>query len=54
MSTMLYTEALEREAAIAGFLKDIASIPSLSSQEGEVVQFMAAAMRRMGDRKSVV
>ena len=48
MSSKLYAEAKKREGAIANFLKDIVSIPSLSSQEGDVVKFMAAAMKKMG------
>ena len=48
MSSLLYNEAKKREGAIANFLKDIATIPSLSSQEGDVVKFMEAAMKTLG------
>jgi putative selenium metabolism hydrolase len=48
MSSMLYNEAKKREDALANFLKDIVSIPSLSSQEGDVVKFMAEAMKKLG------
>lgn len=54
MSSKLYAEAKKREGAIANFLKDIVSIPSLSSQEGEVVKFMAAAMKKLGYDEVVV
>ena len=54
MSTKLYAEAKKREDAIANFLKDIVSIPSLSSQEGDVVKFMAAAMKKMGYDEVVI
>ena len=54
MSSKLYEEAQKREGKIANFLKDIASIPSLSSQEGEVVKFMAAAMKEMGYEEVVI
>ena len=48
MTSMLYSEAKKREDALANFLKDIVSIPSLSSQEGDVVKFMAEAMKTLG------
>ena len=48
MTSMLYSEAKKREASLAEFLKDIVSIPSLSSQEGDVVKFMAEAMKTLG------
>ena len=48
MTSMLYAEAKKREDALANFLKDIVSIPSLSSQEGDVVKFMAEAMKTLG------
>ena len=54
MSSKLYAEAKKREGAIANFLKDVASIPSLSSQEGDVVKFMAAAMKKMGYDEVVI
>ena len=54
MSPKLYEEAKKREGAIANFLKDIVSIPSLSSQEGDVVKFMAAAMKKMGYDEVVI
>ena len=54
MSSLLYNEAKKREGAIANFLKDIVSIPSLSSQEGEVVKFMAAAMKKLGYDEVVI
>lgn len=54
MSSMLYDEAKKREAATAEFLKDIVSIPSLSSQEGDVVKFMAEAMKKMGYDEVVI
>ena len=54
MSSLLYNEAKKREDQIANFLKDIVSIPSLSSQEGEVVKFMAAAMKKLGYDEVVI
>ena len=54
MSSTLYAEAKKREGAIADFLKDIVSIPSLSSQEGDVVKFMAAAMKKLGYDEVVI
>ena len=54
MSSKLYAEAKKREGEIANFLKDVASIPSLSSQEGDVVKFMAAAMKKMGYDEVVI
>jgi acetylornithine deacetylase/succinyl-diaminopimelate desuccinylase-like protein len=54
MSSKLYAEAKQREGALANFLKDIASIPSLSSQEGDVVKFMAEAMKKMGYDEVVI
>ncbi len=54
MSSKLYEEAKKREDALANFLKDIVSIPSLSSQEGDVVKFMAEAMKKMGYDEVVI
>lgn len=54
MDSMLYTEAKKREDQIANFLKDITSIPSLSSQEGDVVKFMAEAMKNLGYDEVVI
>ena len=54
MSSLLYNEAKKREGAIANFLKDIATIPSLSSQEGDVVKFMEAAMKKLGYDEVVI
>jgi putative selenium metabolism hydrolase len=54
MSSTLYAEAKKREGAIANFLKDIVSIPSLSSQEGDVVKFMAEAMKKLGYDEVVI
>ncbi len=54
MSSKLYEEAKKREGVIANFLKDIASIPSLSSQEGDVVKFMAEAMKKLGYDEVVI
>jgi len=51
---MLYSEAKKREPALAEFLKDIVSIPSLSSQEGDVVKFMAEAMKKLGYDEVVI
>ena len=54
MTSMLYSEAKKREDALANFLKDIVSIPSLSSQEGDVVKFMAEAMKKLGYDEVVI
>jgi len=54
MSSLLYDEAKKREDALANFLKDIVKIPSLSSQEGDVVKFMAEAMKKMGYDEVVI
>ena len=54
MTSMLYSEAKKREGALAEFLKDIVSIPSLSSQEGDVVKFMAEAMKKLGYDEVVI
>jgi len=54
MTSMLYSEAKKREPALAEFLKDIVSIPSLSSQEGDVVKFMAEAMKKLGYDEVVI
>ena len=54
MSSMLYQEAKKREDAMANFLKDIVSIPSLSSQEGDVVKFLENAMKEMGYEEVVI
>ena len=54
MSSKLYEEAKKREDALANFLKDIVSIPSLSSQEGDVVKFMAEAMKKLGYDEVVI
>jgi putative selenium metabolism hydrolase len=50
----MYEEAKKREDALANFLKDIVSIPSLSSQEGDVVKFMAEAMKKLGYDEVVI
>ena len=54
MTSLLYSEAKKREASLAEFLKDIVSIPSLSSQEGDVVKFMAEAMKKLGYDEVVI
>ena len=48
MSNNFYAEAKKREDALAEFLKEIVSIPSTSSKEGDVVKYMAKAMEQLG------
>ena len=54
MSSVLFNEAQKREEAIVTFLKEAASIPSLSSQEGNVVKFLEEAMKKMGYEEVII
>ena len=48
MSNKFYELAQQQRVALTRFMQDIVSIPSLSSQEGAVVERMAAEMRKLG------
>ena len=54
MSSVLYNEAKKREDKIVKFLQDAATIPSTSSQEGEVVKFLEKAMKDMGYEEVII
>jgi len=48
MSNKFYELSRQNEPALVEFMKDIVSIPSLSSKEGAVVERMAAEMEKLG------
>lgn len=48
METAFYELAQQQRVALTRFLQDIVSIPSLSSQEGPVIERMAAEMEKLG------
>lgn len=48
MNNEFYALAQKHREPLARFLQDIVSIPSLSSQEGPVVERMAAEMKALG------